>query len=148
MDSFDQFTAAWAARLVATFDASGIHRVGMPGDHTSGAWFESEAAAKGIDVSRMASPLQRTIVDEAYLECAGLRIDGLPMFDAPATAGVTGKLCISGNAGEIGVAEFPSNAASIKGQPLEALRRSTKHAALIVATRVTGDSLAPINAQY
>src|SRR4029450_1608070 len=31
---------------------------------------------------------------------------------------------------------------------LEQLRRATKHAALVVATRVTGDSLAPINAQY
>ena len=148
MNSFDQINASWVARLVATFDASGIHRVGTLGDHASGAWFENEAAANGIDVSRMASPLQRTIVDEAYLECAGLRIDGLPMFDAPSAADVTGKLCLSGNAGEIGLAEFPSNAASIKGQPLENLRRSTKHAALVVATRGTGDSLAPINAQY
>jgi hypothetical protein len=72
------------------------------------------------------------------------------MFDSPATpaGGIAGRLCASGGAGEIAYAEFPSNAASIKGQPLEQLRRGTRQAALVVATRVTGDSLAPINAQY
>ena len=144
------FTTTWAAQLVAAFDASGIHRVGTPGDLASGVWFESEAAKSGVDVARMSVPIQHTVVDEAYLECANLRIDGLPLFDSPATsaAGVSGNLCASGSAAEIGYAEFPPNAASIKGQPLEKLRRSTQHAALVVATRVTGDSLAPINAQY
>jgi len=70
------------------------------------------------------------------------------MFDSPACAGVSGTLCASDGQGDIGVAAFPPHAASIKGQPLEQLRRATKHAALVVATRVTGDSLAPINAQY
>ena len=142
------FTASWAAKLVETFDASGVHRIGVPGDFTSGAWFESEAAKSGSTISRMPVPVQRTVVEEAFIECAGQRIDGLPMFDAPATTGVSGKLCASGSAGEIGYAEFPPNAASIKGQPLELLRRATKHAALVIATRVTGDSLSPINAQF
>ncbi len=143
-----KITTAWVAQRVAAFDASGIHRVGTPGDFASGAWFESEAATAGVEVSRMPVPIQRTIVDEAYLECAGLRIDGLPMFDSPATDGVSGNLCMSGATEKIALAEFPSNAASIKGQPLEKLRRGTTHAALVVATRVTGDSLAPINAQF
>ena len=144
------FTTTWAAQLAAAFDASGIHRVGTPGDLASGAWFECEAAKSGVDVARMPVPIQRTVVDEAYLECANLRIDGLPMFDSPATstAGISGNLCTSGSGGEIACVEFPSNAASIKGQPLEKLRRGTQHAALVVATRVTGDSLAPINAQF
>ncbi|MEQ1775037.1 MAG: hypothetical protein ABL891_14770 [Burkholderiales bacterium] len=149
-----EFTTDWAAQLVTAFDASGVHRVGTPGDLASGAWFESEAAKSGVAVSRMSVPIQHTSVEDAYLECAGLRIDGLPMFDSPSTSGVSGNLCISssdgarGGSGSIGLAEFPSNAASIKGQPLERLRRGTQHAALVVATRVTGDSLAPINAQY
>ncbi len=145
-----EFTPAWVAQLVAAFDASGIHRVGTPGDLASGAWFESEATKSGAAVLRMPVPIQHTIIEEAWLECANLRIDGLPMFDSPATspAGISGKLCASGGTGEVGYAEFPSNAASIKGQPLEQLRRGTPHAALVVATRVTGDSLAPINAQF
>jgi hypothetical protein len=146
--SFSSLTTTWAARLVAAFDASGVHRVGTPGDLASGAWFAAEAAQSGVAMARLPVPIQCTLVEEAYLACAGLRIDGLPMFDSPACAGVSGTLCASDGQGDIGFAAFPSNAASIKGQPLEQLRRATTHAALVVATRVTGDSLAPINAQY
>ncbi len=148
--------AAWAAGLVAAFDASGVHRMCTPGDFASGAWFEAEAARIGAAVTRMPVPTQRTVIHEAYLECGGHRIDGLPMFDSPAMAGLAGTLCVSGtkgssasngSSGSIGYAEFPPNAASIKGQPLEKLRRSTPHQALVVATRVSGESLSPINAQ-
>ncbi len=143
-----QFTTAWAAQLVAAFDGSGIHRVGTTGDLASGAWFQSETEKSGAAVSRVPVSIQHTVIDEAWFECANLRIDGLPMFDSPSTPGISGKLCASGGSGEIAFAEFPPNAASIKGQPLEQLRRATPHKALIVATRVSGDSLAPINAQY
>ena len=146
--SLSSLTTTWAARLVAAFDASGVHRVGTPGDLASGAWFAAEAAQSGVAMARLPVPIQCTLVEEAYLACAGLRIDGLPMFDSPACAGVSGTLCASDGQGDIGFAAFPSNAASIKSQPLEHLRRATRHAALVVATRVTGDSLAPINAQY
>jgi hypothetical protein len=148
LSTFGPFDAAWAARLTEAFDASGIHRVGTPGDFASGAWFERQAAVPGVTVTRMPVPIRRTMVEQAYVECGGLRIEGLPMFDAPSCDGISGNLCASGGTGDIGLAEFPSNAASIKGQPLERLRRSTRHRALVVATRVTGDSLAPINAQF
>jgi hypothetical protein len=146
--SLSSLTTTWAARLVAAFDASGVHRVGTPGDLASGAWFAAEAVQSGVAMARLPVPIQCTLVEEAYLECAGIRIDGLPMFDSPACAGVSGTLCASDGQGDIGFAAFPPHAASIKGQPLEHLRRATKHAALVVATHVTGDSLAPINAQY
>ena len=146
--SLRSLTTTWATRLVAAFDASGVHRVGTPGDLASGAWLAAEATQSGVAIARLPVPIQCTHVEEAYLACAGLRIDGLPMFDAPACAGVSGTLCASDDQGDIGFAAFPSNAASIKGQPLEQLRRATTHSALVVATRVTGDSLAPINAQY
>jgi len=146
--SLSSLTTTWTARLVAAFDASGVHRVGTPGDLASGAWLAVEAAQSGVATVRLPVPIQYTRVEEAYLACAGLRIDGLPMFDSPACTGVSGTLCASDGPGDIGFAAFPPHAASIKGQPLEQLRRTTRHAALVVATRVTGDSLAPINAQY
>jgi hypothetical protein len=146
--SLSRLTTTWAARLVAAFDASGVHRVGTPGDLASGTWFAAEAVQSGVAIVRLPVPIQCTRVEEAYLACAGLRIDGWPMFDSPACAGVSGTLCASEGQGDIGFATFPPNAASIKGQPLEHLRRATTHAALVVATRVTDDSLAPINAQY
>lgn len=144
------FTIRWAAQLVSDFDRSGLHRVGTPGDFASGEWLASRAAMNGIEVARAPVPIARTRVEEAYLECAGVRIDGLPMFDSPPTpaSGAAGLLCASGDAGDIGYAEFAPNAASIKGQPLEAMRRAAGHKALVVATRVSGESLAPINAQY
>ena len=113
--SFSSLTTTWAARLVAAFDASGVHRVGMPGDLASGAWFAAEAAQSGVAMARLPVPIHCTRVEEAYLACAGLRIDGLPMFDSPACAGVSGTLCASDGQGDIGFAAFPSNAASIKG---------------------------------
>jgi len=97
-------TTAWVAQRVAAFDDSGIHRVGTAGDFASGAWFENETATSGVSVSRMAVPLQHTVVDSAYVECAGLRIDGLPMFDSPPAAAITGGLSMNGGAGAIGYA--------------------------------------------
>ena len=146
----EKFSASRAARLVAAFDLSGIHRVGTPGDFTSGEWLAAETAATGAAVSRMPVAVNRTIVEAAYIECAGQRIDGLPMFDSPPTAGagVSGRLAASGGDGEIGYLELPPNSASIKGMRFESIRRATSHSALVVATRVAGDSLAPINAQY
>jgi hypothetical protein len=145
-----EFTASRAARLVGAFDASGIHRVCTPGDFASGEWLAAEAGATGAAVLRMPVAVNRTIVGEAYLDCAGQRIDGLPMFDSPPTsdAGIAGSLAANGAAGEIGYLALPPNSASIKHMRFETIRRETRHAALVVATRVTGESLAPINAQY
>ena len=68
----------------------------------------------GVAMARLPVPIQCTLVEEAYLECARLRIDGLPMFDSPSCTGVAGTLCASEGQGDIGFAAFPSNAASIK----------------------------------
>jgi hypothetical protein len=145
-----EYTSSRVAKLVAAFDLSGIHRVGTPGDFASGEWLESEAGASGAAVSRIPVGVNRTVVDEAWLECAGLRIDGLPMFDSlpTAAAGITGHLGAHESSSEIGYLELPPNSASIKGMRFETIRRATRHAALVVATRVTGESLAPINAQF
>lgn len=150
MSNWNVFDAAWAAGFAEAFDRSGLHRIGQPGDFASGDWLAREAATSGLAVSRGEVLFERTDIEEAWIECAGRRIDGLPMFDAPATpgTGITGALGASGSNAAIGFAEFPPNAASIKGQPFERLRRSTRHAALVVATRVSGDSLALINAQF
>lgn len=144
------FTAAHAARLVACFDASGVHRASNPGDYASGEWLCAEAAITGAVVARMPVQLDRTVVDEACLQCGTVRIDGLPMFDTPPTAegGLRGRLVPCGEGGEIGYLELPPNSASIKGQRLEGIRRETRHQALLVCTRVAGESLAPINAQF
>ncbi len=105
---------------------------------------------KGIHVEKMPVALDRMIIEEAYVECAQRRIEALPMFDAPATpaSGISGSFSLNGEGAAVGYAEFPPNAASIKGQPLELLRSTTTHSALVVATLSPSGALCPINAQY
>src|SRR5262249_61633014 len=100
----------------------------------AGAWWAAEAWQGVVPSARLPGPIQYTHVEDANLACAGLRIDGLPLFDAPACTGVSGPLCASEGQGDIGFAAFPPHAASIKGQPLEHLRRGTTHSAQAVAT--------------
>jgi hypothetical protein len=144
--SLSSLTPTWAARLVAACDASGVHRVGTSGALASGAWCAAEAAQSGVARARLPVPIQCPRVDEAYRACAGLRTDGFPRGDAPACAGVSGTLWASEGEGDSGGAAFPPHAASIQGPPWEQRRHTPRPAALVVATRVTGDSLAPITA--
>ena len=143
-----KFSASWAAQLVSAFDASGPHRASTPGDYASGEWLTAQAREAGAAVSTMPVSLPRTVVEEACLEFADTRIDGLPMFDSPPAARIEGRFCHCGEDGEIGYLELAPNAASIKGMSFESVRREVRHAAIVVATRVAGESLAPINAQY
>ena len=143
-----EFDASWVARLVREFDLSGVHRASTPGDYASGEWLCSQAREGGVEISKMHVDLPRTVVDEAFVELAGQRIDGLPMFDSAPVARIRGTLGPCGEACDVGYLDLPPNSASIKGMRLEEIRRASKHKALVVATRVTGESLAPINAQY
>ena len=145
-----KLTSSWATTKVREFDGSGVHRIGTPGDIASGEWLLGEASVKAMAVSKMPVVLDRSIIDEAYLECAQRRIEALPLFDAPATPahGIAGLFCREGGDGQIGYAEFAPNAASIKGQPLEKMRMATRHSALVVATLSNSGALAPINAQH
>jgi hypothetical protein len=146
----NKLTSSWATAKVREFDSSGVHRIGTPGDRASGEWLLGEASIKGVTVARMPVFFERTIIDEAYVECAQERIEALPMFDAPATPanGIAGLLCHEGGDGQVAYVEFAPNAASIKGQPLEALRAVTRHSALVVATLSKSGALSPINAQH
>lgn len=143
-----KFSPSWAAQRVSAFDASGVHRASTPGDYASGEWLSAQAREAGAEVSRMPVNLPRTVVEEAYLEFAGTRLDGLPMFDSPPAAHIEGRFGPCGADCDIGYLELAPNAASIKGMSFETVRRESKHAAIVVATRVAGESLAPINAQY
>jgi len=145
-----KLTSSWATTKVREFDESGVHRIGTPGDIASGEWLLAEASVKDMAVSKMPVVFDRSIIDEAYLECAQRRIEALPMFDAPATPadGIAGLFCPEGGDGQIGYAEFAPNAASIKGQPLEQMRMATRHSALVVATLSNSGALSPINAQH
>jgi len=143
-------TSSWISKKVSEFDGSGIHRVGTPGDLRSGEWLLSEASVPGMDIAKIPVGFDRTIVDEAYVECSQRRIEALPIFDSPATpeTGTAGLLSLNDADGQIGYAAFAPNAASVKGQPLEKLRATTRYSALVVSTLCQSGSLSPINAQH
>jgi len=145
-------TPQLVAKLIHDFDSSGIHRIGSAGDYLSGQWLQNELQNETLSLHRQTVSFKKTQVKEAYLECAGLRIEALPLFDSPSTGlnGIEGTLAPAqtGLKGQIGFARFPPNAASIKGQALEQLRQNSPLSALVIATDSNDQSLAPINAQH
>ena len=146
--SLRSLTPTWAAQLVAALRRqrrascrhtrrSGQRRMVGRGSHPERCGHNAPAGADPVHAcSRRISPVP------------GSASTGCRCSMRRPVQGVSGTLCASEGQGDIGFAAFPPNAASIKGHPLEQLRRATTHAALVVATRVTGNSLAPINAQY
>ena len=84
-----------AADWLRAWDSHGFHRTGTDGDEAGAAWLAQEAAALGAQVSSETFSLDRIDPVAAYVEVDGHRIEGVPVFDAPATgpegaAGVLG----------------------------------------------------------
>ena len=137
-------TPEQAATLLTAYDGFGIRRAGTAGDHACAHWLAAQLRANGLPATPVRVPIDVRCIDEAALECDDLRIDGLPLFDAPDTpsAGITAPFAA------FGLLDIEPGAASIKGQSLEQTRRASAQPALLIATRGNGGSLAPINAQY
>jgi hypothetical protein len=146
----DPALAARIRALVAAYDAFGLRRAGSAGDHACAAWLAEAVAAAGAQCRTVEVGMEVRRPIEATLALGDRRIDGLPLWDGPDTppAGIAGRLAPESGGGEIGLVEVEPGAASIKGQPFEALRKGSRHAALVVVTRGAGGTLAPVNAQY
>jgi hypothetical protein len=143
-------SSAHVAAWLAAYDAFGSRRTGSPGDIACAKWLAAQLDEARVAARLVEVPLQVRTVIEAALEGGSLRIDGLPLFDAPDTPaeGITGVLTTGKEGGDLGVIEAEPGAASIKGQALEQLRRATQFRALVIATRGAAGTLAPINAQF
>ena len=76
-----------AARWLAAWDAQGIHRTATAGDNAGAEWLTREVAALGAEVRIEEFALDRLDPITAFLEIGGERIEAVPVFDAPATAG-------------------------------------------------------------
>jgi hypothetical protein len=133
---------ARAAAWLQAWDAQGAHRTGTAGDAAGADWLAAEASALGAEVAVEEFLFDRLDPVAAYLEIDGKRIEGVPVFDAPATsaAGVAGAL-----GGEIEVVELPPRA--VYSGEFQRLRRAGGHRALVVICR--GDAPGPglINAE-
>ena len=143
-------TPGFVAKLFTDYDGFGLRRAGTRGDHECATWLSGLLRSANVEHEAVAVALRIRSVLDAFVEIDGLRIDGLPLFDGPDTPeyGMHGVLGPADGAGEIGFLTVDPGAASIKGQPLEALRSASVHRALILATSGAAGSLAPVNAQF
>ena len=89
-DEIDRATA-W----LKAWDAQGFHRTATEGDAAGASWLANEVARLGARPAIEEFALDRLDPIAAFLEIDGARIDGVPMFDAPAT-GAAGIPAASG----------------------------------------------------
>ncbi len=85
-----------AADWLRAWDSHGIHRTGTAGDNAGAEWLAREAAALGGSVAIETFPLSRIDPVSCWLESGGDRIEGVPVFDSPASSpdGVTGPIAL------------------------------------------------------
>jgi len=131
-----------AATWLAAWDGQGTHRTGTPGDRAGAEWLAREAAALGAIVTAEEFDLDRLDPARVYVEIAGTRIAGVPVFDAPPTGidGIEGRL-----GSDIAVAELSPRA--VYSGEFEDRRRGPRHHAMIVICAGEAPGLALINAE-
>ena len=136
-----------ATDWLRAWDAHGDHRTGTDGDEAGAAWLAREAAALGATVTGEAFALDRVDPLTACLDLDGGRIEGVPVFDAPATGpyGVAGTLGPAGGDAAIGVAELSPQA--VYSGKYRTLRRETSHRALVIVCRGEHPGLGLLNAE-
>ncbi|HEV8678184.1 MAG TPA: hypothetical protein VGQ90_02325 [Stellaceae bacterium] len=144
--SFFNDAEARAADWLAAWDGQGIHRTATAGDEAGARWLAAEARALGAAVTIEDVALDRLDPVAAYLEIGGERINGVPVFDAPASdaQGVVGRLGPVGG-GDIVVAELTARA--VYSGKFERLRRTPGHRGFVVVCAGDNPGLGLINAE-
>jgi len=141
----DNATARAGAWLMA-WDSHGIHRTATAGDQAGADWLIQEAASLGAVPVVETFSLDRLDPVDAYLEFDGMRISGVPVFDAAATGsdGVAGNLGPVGAEKSITVAELsPSGIYSPDHEEL----RGSAHLGLAIVCKGSHPGLGLLNAE-
>ena len=140
-------TVGTAADWLRAWDSQGHHRTGGDGDEAGAAWLAREAASLGAMVTSEAFALDRIDPVEACLELDGVRIEGVPVFDAPPTGpdGVSGTLGPAGGDAAIGVAALSPQ--SVYSGEYRTLRRNAAHRALVIVCQGAHPGLGLLNAE-
>ncbi len=114
----------------------------MAGDHAGADWLIAEARALGAETTQEAFTLDRLDPGDTYLEVGGTRIPGVPVFDAPATTGVSGPLSETG-----GIAVVALAPGAVYTGEYRHLRQSAGHDALVIVCSGTHPGLGLLNAE-
>lgn len=132
----------------AAYDALGERRSGGVGELRAAHWLREQAERLGAPATLVATPFLRFMPGTATLEADGVMLEGLPLFDGGLTGpgGVVGTLGPLGSTAAIGVGEFHPSAASLPGNAFARARAGSGHAGLVIALRIRGNGLAPLNA--
>ncbi len=136
------------ARWIEAYDRQGIHRTGTVGDKRSADWLAAEIGKLGVKPALEPFAIDRVDPLDCFVEIAGKRIEGLPLFDAAFTdaSGVGGRLGPVGGQTELGLIELPPNAEY--SASYETTRRTSRHRALLIITKGARPGLCPINSAY
>ncbi len=129
-------------RIISEYDAQGWHRTGTVVDDLSAEWLAGEFRAAGVEPALERYPLSRIDVRAAYLDAAGRRFEGLPLFDCT----YTGPEGLEGKAGVEGGVLLLNATPGGEAHELEAARADGKYAAIVLGTNGGVPGLAPRNA--
>ncbi len=120
------------AEIIREYDSQGIHRTGTAGDQECARWLAGEVERLGVEASLERLPFERIEVVDCALQIGERRIDGVPLFNAPATGpeGLTGTVGSDPAGGtDLGFLAVAPNGAG--GAELLAYRESTTQAGVI-----------------
>lgn len=139
--------AARAAAWLIAWDSQGIHRTATAGDENGADWLMREAARLGAVPAVEDFALDRLDPVDVYLECDGVRIPGVPVFDAPATEaeGVAGILGPVGEEAVIAVTELSPH--SVYTSAYEELRRTAPWRGLVILCQGAQPGIGLLNAE-
>ena len=140
---------ARASAFFQQYDAMGERRAGSAADLASAQWLAGQiSASAGLATQAIDVPFQRFVPGEAWLEAEGVRIAGLPLFDAGLTGpdGLIGTIGPLGSDAAIGFAELEPSAASLPGNAFAQARAESRHQAIVIALVTREGGLAPLNA--
>jgi hypothetical protein len=134
--------------VIQQYDAQGLHRTATETDHQSAAWLMERAKSAGADAQLDRFAISRVDLHAVWIDVAGRRVDGLPLFDGTFTdgAGLRGRLVAAGADGELGLLSADGGAIASEGRALAELRQSGRYKALVVVTRGASPGLSPMNA--
>jgi len=140
------------AAVVDAYDRQGNHRTATREDGESANWLAGEAAAFGVECALDPFAVDRVDPQACFVELAGRRIGGVPMFDAAFTGleGVRGRLGPLGTGCDIGLLETAptrlTDAGSERRRALLQEVRESRHAAVVVLARGSRPGLYLLNA--